>query len=130
MSLLPAPDADYLRHDAGKVGIHDAGIQSSRGAPGHDIDDPDMEFSHAETQSSAPAGSPSESKGLSASRKSIHGRIITEGRPGRKRSGRGTATAGLVRWSGHMSSWPADIGFRRSFLPPVGYNAGEQETER
>lgn len=49
MSLLPAPHADYLRHDAGEIRIHDAGIQSSYGAPGNDIDDPDMELSHAKT---------------------------------------------------------------------------------
>jgi hypothetical protein len=49
MPLLPAPYTDYLRHDAGKIGIHDASIQSSRRTPGNDIDDPDMEFSHAET---------------------------------------------------------------------------------
>jgi len=47
MPLLPAPYTDYLWHDAGKIGIHHASIQSSRGAPGNDIYDPDMEFSHA-----------------------------------------------------------------------------------
>src|SRR5689334_19187240 len=49
MALLPAPHADYLRHDAGEIRIHDAGIQSSRGAPGNDIDDPDMEPSHGKS---------------------------------------------------------------------------------
>ena len=48
MSRLSAPDADYLRHDARKIGIHDASVQSSSRTPGHDIDDPDTELSHAE----------------------------------------------------------------------------------
>ena len=26
MSLLSAPDADHLRHDAGEIGIHDASV--------------------------------------------------------------------------------------------------------
>ena len=45
MSLLAAPDADYLRHDTGKIGIHDAGVQRSRWTLGDDIDDADAEFS-------------------------------------------------------------------------------------
>jgi len=48
MPLLPAPHTDDLRHDAGKIGVHHASIQSPRRAPRNDIDDPDMEFSHAD----------------------------------------------------------------------------------
>src|SRR3972149_5980327 len=48
MSLFSAPGTDHLRHDAGKIGIHDASIQRSRGAPGYDINDPDTKFSHVQ----------------------------------------------------------------------------------
>src|SRR5207249_7327899 len=61
MPLFPAPHTDDLRHNAGKIGIHDARIQSSRGAPGNEIYDPDLEFSHAQTNSPGPVGTPSES---------------------------------------------------------------------
>src|SRR5215471_21065888 len=50
MPLLPAPYTDYLWHDAGKIGIHHASIQSARRAPGNDIYDPDVEFSHMRTE--------------------------------------------------------------------------------
>jgi len=43
---LSAPNPDYLRHDAGKIGIHDASVQSSRWALGDDIDDANTEFLH------------------------------------------------------------------------------------
>ena len=49
MPLLPAPYTDYLWHDAGKIGIHHASIQSARRAPRNDIYDPDVEFSHRKT---------------------------------------------------------------------------------
>ena len=43
---LSAPNADCLRHDAGKIGIHDASIQGSSLALGYDIDDAYAEFLH------------------------------------------------------------------------------------
>ena len=46
-SLLSAPDANRLGHDAGEIGIHDASVQSSGRAPGHDVYDPDAQFSHS-----------------------------------------------------------------------------------
>src|SRR5262249_18546867 len=49
MPLVPAPYTDYLWHDAGKIGIHHASIQSARRAPRNDINDPDVEFSHGRT---------------------------------------------------------------------------------
>src|ERR1035438_8927173 len=47
MALLSAPDANRLWHDAGEIGIHDASVQSSGRAPGHDVYDPDAQFSHS-----------------------------------------------------------------------------------
>jgi hypothetical protein len=46
MFFLHAPYTDYLRHDAGEIGIHDASVQGARGTSGDDIYDPDMQFSH------------------------------------------------------------------------------------
>ena len=46
MPLLPAPYTDYLWHDAGKIGIHHASIQSARRTSRNDIYDSDVEFSH------------------------------------------------------------------------------------
>ena len=46
MPELSAPNADRLRHDAGKIGIHHPGIEGSGGAFGYDIDDSNIEFSH------------------------------------------------------------------------------------
>src|SRR5262249_6642548 len=50
MPLLPAPYTNYLWHDAGKIGIHHASIQSARRAPRNDIYDRDVEFSHGRAQ--------------------------------------------------------------------------------
>ena len=54
MPLLSAPYTDYLWHDAGKIGIHHASIQSARRAPRNDIYDPDVEFFHVENDSTFP----------------------------------------------------------------------------
>jgi len=49
MTLFPAPHTDHLGHDAGKIGIHHAPIQSLRRTPRNNIYDPNMELSHAVT---------------------------------------------------------------------------------
>src|ERR1700692_1683232 len=79
MRFLLAPYPDYLRHNTGKIGTHDASIQSSRWTPGNNVYNTDMEFSHVNNGSTSPVGTLPQSEATSASRKFANGRIHTHG---------------------------------------------------
>src|SRR2546430_133585 len=50
VSLVLAPHADDLRHDAREVGVHDARVQGARGTARDEIDDADAKLTHSPPQ--------------------------------------------------------------------------------
>jgi hypothetical protein len=59
MSLLFAPDPNYLGHDTGEAGVHYAGVQSPRRTPRDDVDDSDPQLFHEPQSWRVPAAAAS-----------------------------------------------------------------------
>ena len=71
VAQLLGPDGQHLRHDAGEVRVHDAGVEGPGLAPGNDVDDSDPQLLHERTLGPDRRGPNRSSRRASEVRRSI-----------------------------------------------------------